>query len=536
MYKVLLADDETEVRDRLVKNLMKMDIPLEVVGAAGDGQEALDIALDKKPDIVITDIAMPVFNGLELIRRMQEAGLQTKNIVISGYDEFDYARTAISLGVTDYLLKPFLPSEMKEVLEKIVRELDNRKAFDKNLEQLVRRADKSQLMEREQALKRILSGDASETDIRMLGYQCEAGKDQVFQCCLLSVNGSVWNFQPQDNFFQFVNELTSGYFGRDLRVEAAGCDSKNVMLMFCSENLSEAAFQEAVLKGLRRFTASFQKYYDIVIYCTLGRLFRSVQEAEFSCKDAMNAWKHTLVPGSRIQFYDSRPEIPQKTVDEVKARIRETKRLIRAEVTVGNSKDIEQLLQRLIKLYAELPEQGSDYIYISAQDLILQICDDLVEKGCQRPDLRIMTWLSGRDNVISLSELQRQLEVFLHRCCDTAREAEDEQKAKFMVRMAQDYIGQHLQDVKLSIEEIAGVVNFSASYLRQIFKDQTGENLGEYIIRSRMERAGDYLLHTSMKISEVAERCGYDNQRYFASSFKKYYGCTPTEYKSGHKA
>lgn len=113
MYKVLLADDETEVRDRLVKNLMKMDIPLEVVGAAGDGQEALDIALDKKPDIVITDIAMPVFNGLELIRRMQEAGLQTKNIVISGYDEFDYARTAISLGVTDYLLKPFLPSEMK---------------------------------------------------------------------------------------------------------------------------------------------------------------------------------------------------------------------------------------------------------------------------------------------------------------------------------------------------------------------------------------------------------------------------------------
>ena len=109
MYKVLIADDEVSVRKLLEKSLRSSGLAIEVAAAAGDGREAYELAMAHHPDIIVTDIAMPSMNGLELIRSLQSQGITSKNIIISGYDEFDYARTAIALGVTDYLLKPFMP-------------------------------------------------------------------------------------------------------------------------------------------------------------------------------------------------------------------------------------------------------------------------------------------------------------------------------------------------------------------------------------------------------------------------------------------
>lgn len=128
MYRVLIVDDEDNVRSLLVKSVRNSKLEVETA-EAGDGKEALSLAALWRPDILITDIAMPFMNGLELIKEMQKAGISSKNVVISGYDEFDYARQAISLGVKDYLLKPFLPKEFVEVLGKMVKELDSQKAL-----------------------------------------------------------------------------------------------------------------------------------------------------------------------------------------------------------------------------------------------------------------------------------------------------------------------------------------------------------------------------------------------------------------------
>ena len=100
MYKVLIADDETFVRNLLEKNLRASGLPIEITISAENGQEALEKAFLSPPDIVITDIAMPIQNGLELIRSLKDHGISSKNIIISGYDEFDYAKKAIALGVT----------------------------------------------------------------------------------------------------------------------------------------------------------------------------------------------------------------------------------------------------------------------------------------------------------------------------------------------------------------------------------------------------------------------------------------------------
>ena len=152
MYRVIVADDEGYVRDLLVKNLTKISPDLEVVAVASNGREALQKALVMKPDIVITDIAMPFMDGLEFITCLQEAGIQSKTIIISGYDEFNYARRAISLGVKDYLLKPFLPKDLEQVLAKAVQELDSQRSLMQNLSLLKEQAGTRAVFARERRM------------------------------------------------------------------------------------------------------------------------------------------------------------------------------------------------------------------------------------------------------------------------------------------------------------------------------------------------------------------------------------------------
>lgn len=262
MYKVLLADDEGLVRELLKKNLELSDLPVQVVATAGNGREALKKAEELKPDIIISDIVMPFMNGLEFLSQLQERNLTAKILIISGYDEFEYAQKAISLGVSEYLLKPFLPQELFAAVNKMIEQLNQ-------------------------------------------------------------------------------------------------------------EKVSEINWQERGVSG--------------------------------------------------------------KEIDQI------------------------EILDR---------------------------------KGPQ---------------------------------------------AVQAVRAAQCYIKDHLQDGRLSIDETAEVVHFSVSYLRQIFKEVTGDNFNEYLIRKRMEKAAKLLCTTSLKIQEIAEACGYDDQRYFASSFKKQYGCTPTKFKTNRR-
>ena len=122
MYKILIAEDESEMRNLLVKYINKKP-DMEVIGSAVNGREALELVRQTRPDIVITDIFMPVMNGLEFLTAATEENLPLKAVIISGYDTFEYAKKAISLGVSDYLLKPFDPTELDHVLNKMTEEL-----------------------------------------------------------------------------------------------------------------------------------------------------------------------------------------------------------------------------------------------------------------------------------------------------------------------------------------------------------------------------------------------------------------------------
>ena len=156
MYRIVIADDEEYTRDLLAKNINQSQKEFQVVGKAQDGQEAFALVKELQPDILITDICMPTVDGLELIRRIQESNYSLKTVIISGYDDFAYAKQALTLGVTEYLLKPFSPDELYTVLEKIKAELERQKTLMSNIQEMQEQLEDSRQIYQEQVIKDIV--------------------------------------------------------------------------------------------------------------------------------------------------------------------------------------------------------------------------------------------------------------------------------------------------------------------------------------------------------------------------------------------
>lgn len=271
MYRVMVVDDEVYVRDLLVKNLSKSGLEIEIVAVASDGREALEQAFVLKPDIVLTDIAMSFMDGLELIAELQKAGLQCKTAVISGYDEFDYARRAISLGVRDYLLKPFLPRELESVVRKIIQELDGQKALQQNLCLLKEQASSRAALAREKMLRDLLEGRRE--GVGREEEFLEAGLDLAgnwFLAGLIKTSGNLWDFRSRKGAEEFLILAGNGYFSEDIHIYGVGFEENLLAVIWCGTGRQGAVFMSRIQEGLDRINKSLKKYYDIRLNCALG--------------------------------------------------------------------------------------------------------------------------------------------------------------------------------------------------------------------------------------------------------------------------
>lgn len=525
MYRVIIVDDEDYIRNLLVKNIQNMNLDIEVVGVAGDGEEALKLILNQEPDIVITDISMPFMNGLELIKEMQTAGLHAKSVVISGYDEFDYARQAISLGVKDYLLKPFLPKELREVLQKMLQELDHQKMLQQNLSLLREQALNRAGLAREKLLKDILEGRKySEQDERGLGMDLEA---DIYLAGILRLSGSAWNFKSQESVEEFLLLVQDGYFPTDVRMYGVSFEGTQLVAIWCGAGDDMEIFIRKIRNGLMKILGSLNSYYQIELTSALGRPYRNVCDLKLSYREAMSVWRGTLDTNKPVMLYGEEKSKREETGNQ----IRDWKNQIRLSVRTGQREEALLQLQGLVICYAALADQNNDYISVSVRELIYDIQQDMESAGYagELPETLVMVrdWIQYG----SLKDIKEMLDGYITRCCMMVCAHTEETKAEVVVKQVKLLIGHNLKRNDLDLEWMAGQVHFSSSYVRQIFKQQTGEGFGEYLIRKRLEQAGALLQKTALPIQDVAKECGYDNQRYFASSFKKFYGCTPTEFK-----
>ncbi len=189
-YRVLLADDEEEIRSGISRKIDWASLGFALVGEAGNGEEALELAEQLRPDVVLTDIKMPFLDGLELCRRLRVSLPGARLVVFSGFDDFEYARQAVGMGVSEYILKPINAPELRQVLEKLRDQLDRQRLERRDMETLRRRYEESLPVLRELFYTRLLSGQIRPEQVQDRAARYEIDLPQgLWTAALVHVDG-----------------------------------------------------------------------------------------------------------------------------------------------------------------------------------------------------------------------------------------------------------------------------------------------------------------------------------------------------------
>ena len=243
MYNVMLVDDEEEVRVAIEKKINWAELGFNVVGSAGNGFDALDMALERRPDVVMTDINMPFMNGLEFSKQLKAELPSTKFVILSGYDEFEYAKEAIELSVEEYILKPVNSDELCQLFSRLKVRLDDEVELRRNLENLE---------------KYFVNPSAKDNDL------VEQAKAYILEHCSesdLSVDKICSQLNVTPNYFSTLFRKKTGStfvtYLTDLRMEKA---------KYLLDNTDEKAYIIAGLVGIddpNYFSYVFKKAYGI---------------------------------------------------------------------------------------------------------------------------------------------------------------------------------------------------------------------------------------------------------------------------------
>ncbi|GAB4374004.1 MAG: response regulator [Spirochaetales bacterium] len=528
-YKFLLVDDEPIIREGIRDHIPWEDLGFQFLAACANGNEALEV-LEKSPaDVVMTDICMPFMDGLALARQIRDQYPSTKILLLTGYDEFEYAHQALKIGVHDYLMKPITPSSLRALLQTLREKLDEeRKQFMD--EQLLRRQlEESLPFLKERLLNRILSPDSTFQDIE--GYV-------RFLELPIPLEGVQYSI--------LVLEILTGNNPETsvLRNLSAGNAIRKILQPSCSwiefrnaRNQTVFLFWGPNAQGLYRETLwaaevlekQLPSYVQGAVHMGIGNPVSHITLVHRSYKEAMDALQMSILQGHRrVLLYrelTGNDSLPLPSVPHWGKELRKT-------LITGDRKSLVQILDRMKTFYRSSVKRVEEYRLSLSLTVayLLQSAEEL-----QFPVAEF--FLDGSNPFLEAQECRtlEEMEEWFLGFCDRILEYFRTQQEDFSAQKAREgelFIQERYLDPGLSIGQACKELSVSTSYFSAIFKKHTGKTFLEYLTEVRMEKAKELLRTTSLRTYEIAEKVGYQDPHYFSLLFRKTVGITPTTYRS----
>lgn len=518
MLSALIVDDEQNVC-HLIRNLVDWDaLGIDVIGMANDGHTAYNMILEYEPDIVITDIRMPAFDGLELIKNVQQIGLSPRFILISGYKHFEYARQAIKYGVEEYLLKPLKRETLTAALEKAKSKIGS----DPQKSKLFFIGDA--------IINPTKSRDVIMRDIRANhGYSQELGWANVIYLKLDTNNRSQREVIP--GLLEKVTKMARAVF-KDV------CENASSYFMYSGVILvlDYGNIDPSTLEGLR------DKYTELVerveaylglfgdIFLTLGvSPVTDYDGLVHSVEIVIEAVIARIILGAgQIIFADN---LSYRNLNPHRIWNMKRRNALENAFATLNRVAIKQSLSDIFADFSALRDANPRLLIEFTRDALNQFIQVMKRFGIEGSNERELRELVGLevDYCLSVDELytcvlkamDREIVVVLNK-----RHNEDNKP----IRDAKAYVQAHYME-KITLQDVANHVHLNPDYLSTTFKREVGINFSEYLILYRLERAKELLLNTHLTVDEVAENVGYGDRRYFSNLFRDRVGVKPSEYR-----
>lgn len=549
MYKLVLVDDEKEVRQGLLQNISWNECGFEIAGEAENGREALEIAERVMPDVVISDIKMPFMDGLQLAEILREKLPTVKILLLTGFDEFEYAQKAIRLNVLEYVLKPVSSPELVAILLKVKANMDREIAQRKDLQILREHFMKNLPVLKEKFLSSMITGRLKKNDIlkKSQNYGIElVGNGYIVS--VVRIDGNNFNYPasfhdglqsgeintfnlPQDKellefaMLNIVDEIVCKH-----RLGTAFLHNDGVAVITVSCDGDSDTVMGKTIPALEEIRQSMEKYLKFTVSIGVGNVCYDLSCLNQSYQNAVSALDYRVILGNNrvICMEDIEPRCAERTVfDELK------KHALASCIKVGTIKEISDTVDSLFEGIAHTGASLKDYqIYLLGMlTTILNVAmsSDIDMEEVFGSSCNLFVELYNFNDTKSVRDWIVEI------CAKVMnRIVRDRQNTcRLIVEKAKEYAMRHYQESDITISKVCKHIHISIPHFSSLFKKETGTTFMNYLLQIRMESAKELLRTTDMKTFEIAAKVGYSEPNYFSYSFKKSFGISPTEFRNG---
>lgn len=532
MLRILVVDDEIGII-QLIKRLIDPAIPAEVIGEADDGNRAYELMKRIKPDIVITDIRMPGLSGVELVQKAREEGLPCEFILVSGYRDFNYARSAIRYGVLDYLLKPINREDLNQLIMGVYEKQKNSNQIRERLAIAEEQLARNQSFLRKELLMRCI--DYIEKGRPLENIEKYSGgflpSEGIYNAVIIKLDTELE--EAEEFFIQRNAELISKQYIRSIgslcqELEEFCAGSRNYVLIRTDSREDMDRIRELLEKN---FLEKTPRFYPFIVTAAMGKAAEDLTHLKdcFVTADR-TLWQRLRKGCGRFLYYERDVKEngeEQGTIGE------EACEKIRKEILTLSGQRAEGMLER----YLEEVSRRDQPVYQLKNQVcgLLELVDSITGSSEEGEDLEEERTQEVRTLEKSLDGCMDQEQIIafcLHHCRQMienciGRKTEKNSRA---VRKVQAYLKEHIRD-EINLEKIAAQVGLTGAYISTIFKKETGMTPTNYLIQLRIEKAKELIRTTDLTINEVAYAVGYVDARYFSKLFIKIVGIKPVEYR-----
>lgn len=534
--KVFLVEDEVIIRSGVKKSINWEQEGYEFVGEASDGELAYPMILKEKPDILITDIRMPFMDGLELSRLVKKELPDIKILILSGYDEFEYAKKAIKIGVTEYLLKPISAAKLTEVLNAVAETIRQENEEKNLLETYFAEMRENTERDKMRLFEKLLMGDLSMGEILEAGERF--GMNLGASCYKIVLFKILANLENHVYAEQMVDACSS--------VEQAASMMEGVYVFqrgvegwaFLLTAQDEKSMEESAKILYQNLKQEMKNYTQLEYFGGIGSTVPRIRSLKQSFREADRAFAARFVEEanqiiSQKEFEKSQMEEGLKMQGVV--QIGKSREMLQKFLSNGTREEVKAFSDAYISRIEEENIRSTmvrQYVVIDVCIVILSFCERISSANRLQEEAEELQKMMQK--IHSLSEIKKYVVRLLNEAIEL-RDAESGRRYSDLIAAAKKEIENHYMTEEISLNTVAISVGMSPSYFSSIFSKEAGKTFVEYLTEVRIEKAKEFLMCSSMKTSEIGYEVGYKDPHYFSYIFKKVQGCSPKEYRARGK-
>ena len=542
MLKTFLVEDEVVIREMIKKMIPWEQYGFELAGEASDGEMALPLILKSKPDLLITDIKMPFMDGLTLCKLVKKELPDIKIVILSGYDDFNYAKQAINIGVEDYLLKPITKNAFIERLEEIHNRYEHEKTQKEYYEKF-----KLEMQEYERNASRDFFESLVRADFDLEEIYRRADRlnldivAEAYNILIFTPDASDSSYNSSEGYSDWeaeVHKKIENYFL-----------SHPVAMLFRHQVFSYAILvkgqRDTIKKNTCECVETIQKIMEetranVDWFVAVGEEADRLSRIKQSYHTAARTYAFRYLYDGHILYYNMLEQVKENSADTSKTEAVQLKNvninalnpeILQKFLSSGLEDEVDSFVHDYFHAIGREPMESlvfRNYVVLNVRVSVLSFLkkigyDDTELSREETDDVVKKTSQSTEASVAYAEEvLKRAIAI---------RDENAGSQNRSVLKQAIDFIDGHYMDEEISLNRVAHAANVSANHFSALFSQNMGQTFIEYLTSLRMDKAKELLRCTSKRSSEIAGEVGYKDAHYFSYLFKKTQGMTPSEYR-----